>query len=460
MDAAIVAGAAIVKKEKVDVPLAKMVDAPLAKMVDVPLAKKPANATAAKATAKAKSKGNNKTPENPALQALLDQLDSTDPAADAIKLVPTKIRKAAFKACKDAMTKLDDPRLKEAYSRIETDKDRRQWLLDFALDKTGARCLGTQTTERSVSSRDGWKYQWLTESELASPTWLNSKGNTTIAIKSMVSQKHQSNDALREAGVLQYQHWYQVGAITGEQKTTIGIKAEVDLTHGEFEEVSNAMCATEGGGPLAKIRKLEPAAHAQLADQQIPLPASSSGEFRQPVPLPAPITTSESVCDEDRHEEMELSAVKVKQERHEVEKESVDVGIDNAAKAFKAEAEKKDKKDAQELLSKNARQLKALSDRITREFKVVRRIETKLTDKIPSWGRGPLEYLQQEIHIQSTASQKCFQKWIEIQTPKEHESSPAEMRMTAAELETQFNETLESWKKFTGECLTMFGSIK
>ena len=108
----------------------------------------------------------------------------------------------------------------------------------------------------------------------------------------------------------------------------------------------------------------------------------------------------------------------------------------------------------------NARQLKALSDRITREFKVVRRIETKLTDKIPSWGRGPLEYLQQEILVQSTASQKCFQKWIEIQTPKEHESSPAEMRMTAAELETQFNETLESWKKFTGECLTNFGSIK
>ena len=57
---------------------------------------------------------------------------------------------------------------------------------------------------RRATTTESEKTIWITEAELAGPSYLNSKTNAAIAIKSIVSRPHE-NVALAGAGVKQYQ---------------------------------------------------------------------------------------------------------------------------------------------------------------------------------------------------------------------------------------------------------------
>ena len=117
---------------------------------------------------------------------------------------------------------------KVSYSRCQNDKERHQWVAEYFLDPQKVKCEGATSVSRTSTTTDRAVTIWITEDELAGPTYLNSKDNAAIAVTTLVNRPHEIA-ALAAAGVKQYQ-WTIKQHVSGSAITeaaTIGASAEM-----------------------------------------------------------------------------------------------------------------------------------------------------------------------------------------------------------------------------------------
>ena len=139
------------------------------------------------------------------MQELAEALKTLNPGRDVtaedIAKVPDKsLRNRAM----SAMVRTLSPEQKTCYSQCKDDKDRHQWVAEYILDPQKVKCKGATSASRIATTTDSETTIWITEDELTGPSYLNSKPNAAIAIKSLGSRPHE-NVALAGAGVKQYQ---------------------------------------------------------------------------------------------------------------------------------------------------------------------------------------------------------------------------------------------------------------
>ena len=119
--------------------------------------------------------------------------------------------------------------------QCKNDEERYQWAAAYIVDPKKVKCHGATSVSTRVTTKFSEKTMWITEGELAGPSYLNSKTNASIAIKSIVSRPHE-NVALAGAGVKQYQ-WTlkeQTFDRSIEEAATIDCFAEMSAEQGQM----------------------------------------------------------------------------------------------------------------------------------------------------------------------------------------------------------------------------------
>ena len=72
--------------------------------------------------------------------------------------------------------KNNKPEKHNEYMELQTNQQRHEWLIEYMLDpKVGGELSGSNFTERTETARDKMVQIWLTEDELAGPSYLNSE---------------------------------------------------------------------------------------------------------------------------------------------------------------------------------------------------------------------------------------------------------------------------------------------
>jgi hypothetical protein len=178
-----------------------------------------------------------------------------DVTAEDIATVPNKaLRNRAM----NAMVRTLTPEQKYCYDHCKDDKDRHQWVAEYILDPKKVKCNGASSVSRSATTTESEKTIWITEDELAGPSYLNSKPNAASAIKSLVSRPHE-NVALAGAGVKQYQWTLKEHTFNRsiEEAATIDSFAEMSAEQGQVlrDHMSNSgNPGEESTRPLKKAR--------------------------------------------------------------------------------------------------------------------------------------------------------------------------------------------------------------
>ena len=150
---------------------------------------------------------------------------------DITKCPDKSLRNRAHNAM--ARTLSTDQRV--SYSKCANDKKRYQWVAEYMLDPKKVKCKGATSVSRRATTTESEKTIWITEAELAGPSYLNSKTNAAIAIKSIVSRPHE-NVALAGAGVKQYQWTLKEHTFDRsiEEAATIDCFAEMSAEQGQM----------------------------------------------------------------------------------------------------------------------------------------------------------------------------------------------------------------------------------
>ena len=123
---------------------------------------------------------------------------------------------------------------KISYSRCKNDKERHQWVAEYMLDPQKVKCEGATSVSRTSTTTDREVTIWITEDELAGPTYLNSKDNAALAITSLVNRPHEIA-ALAAAGVKQYQ-WTVKTHESGKsiaEGATVSASSEMTAEHAQ-----------------------------------------------------------------------------------------------------------------------------------------------------------------------------------------------------------------------------------
>ena len=79
---------------------------------------------------------------------------------------------------------------KKDYLALPSNDARREWLVGFILDPESCTCKGYNKNFAYTDDHTTAADQWLTEEQLASPVWLNSKVHAQAVIRELESRPH------------------------------------------------------------------------------------------------------------------------------------------------------------------------------------------------------------------------------------------------------------------------------
>ena len=126
------------------------------------------------------------------------------------------------------------------YKALKTDAERRDWLASFIIDSSCGSCEATASTTVSKSNVEQGEGQWVTESQLAGPLFLNDAQHATVTVKRLISRPHEDPE-LAADDVKQY--WYvketvQVGTSVNDAVTA---RTTAELSAEDYEVVRDVM---------------------------------------------------------------------------------------------------------------------------------------------------------------------------------------------------------------------------
>ena len=131
---------------------------------------------------------------------------------------------------------------KKAYKACKNDAERREWLAFYCMDPVGAINEGFNGQVNYDEQVDDKGEQWLTESQLAGPNYLNDKDHASICIKAKYfdEQPHEAK-ALADEGIKQYLFsWTIFRRKTGQRKEA-GVSSKRELSADEYKQVQEQM---------------------------------------------------------------------------------------------------------------------------------------------------------------------------------------------------------------------------
>lgn len=186
-----------------------------------------------------------------ALQSIVDagitdlaQLQITD-----LSQLPIKARQDLNNAFLYALKKVpNNPKL-EQYKQLKTDEERRQAQVDFIIDTNAAIVrTGVNSSSVTVQKRNRETTMWLTQSQLASSTWLNDEGHAKIVAEDgRNSRPYKQSAALAKAGVLEFEFTVEELDKMKTNTFTAEVRAEAPLEADQYDAVKQAMDADLNG---------------------------------------------------------------------------------------------------------------------------------------------------------------------------------------------------------------------
>ena len=158
-----------------------------------------------------------------------------------------------------------------SYSKCPSDKERHQWVAEYILDPQKVKCQGATSVSRTSTTTDKEITIWITEAELAGPSYLNNKENAKIAATDLANRPHEIK-ALAAAGIKQYQ-WTIRQHVSGRAVTeaaTVGSSCEMTAEHGKMlrDHMTNSVNPREESTrPLKKHKGMLPIEDKKKADE-------------------------------------------------------------------------------------------------------------------------------------------------------------------------------------------------
>ena len=131
------------------------------------------------------------------------------------------------------------PRVKNEYMKLGSDAARREWLAQYVLDPSLAKCSGfNRVTAFSTSSPDAMG-QWLHESQIASSAYLNDPAAAKLLCASGDLREQRPSEWPAEAaeGVTQDSFTTTVTTTSAGTKEENGVDAETELKEQELHTV-------------------------------------------------------------------------------------------------------------------------------------------------------------------------------------------------------------------------------
>ena len=185
-----------------------------------------------------------------ALQGIVDAgLDLSSIVASDLAQLPIKARQDLNNAFLYALKKLpNNPKL-EQYKQLTTDEERRQAQVDFIIDTNAAVSrTGANISSVTVQKRNRERTVWLTQSQLASSTWLNDEGHAKIVAEDgRNSRPYKQSAALASAGVLEFEFTVEELDKMKTNTFTAEVRAEAPLEAEQYDAVKQAMDAQLNG---------------------------------------------------------------------------------------------------------------------------------------------------------------------------------------------------------------------
>eukprot|EP00959_Pyramimonas_sp_CCMP1952_P283168 5919017-Pyramimonas_sp.AAC.1 len=130
--------------------------------------------------------------------------------------------------------KTNAPALYERYDK-GGDVERRQWLTRFIMDASSGGHQGKATVSVNQSTKHVADEEWLTEEQLASPLYMNSKHHASIIIHCLEERPHRMK-ALADLGVREYKYSKEIlRRVNGREEKT-EIAAVADMTEGDYRQ--------------------------------------------------------------------------------------------------------------------------------------------------------------------------------------------------------------------------------
>ena len=196
-----------------------------------------------------------------ALKASMDALGDNDKEI-AIGEAPHELRNKAFAGMRSHL-KSNNPEKFAEYMLMKNEMDRRAWLGRFLIDPEsgGAKITGSNSSYAKTDTTNLFTEVWLTESQLASPLWLNSVEDSATHCKGAKDRPHEESLSLREAGIKQYQYFYKKKETSDSKGSEAKVHVEVDLKPDEYtdvkEKIDNSVPSDPQSVPLASFQEVD-----------------------------------------------------------------------------------------------------------------------------------------------------------------------------------------------------------
>lgn len=185
-----------------------------------------------------------------ALQRLADTgLDLSSVATSDLMQLSTQQRQDLNNAFLYALKKLPSTAKLEQYKALKSDEERRQAQVDFIIDAHAASVrTGKNSSSVTVQKRVKERTLWLTQSQLASATWLNNADHAKIVAEDgRNSRPYKQSAALAKAGVLEFE--FTVEELQKMKTNTfhaeVSVEAPLEADH--YDGVKQAMDAQLNG---------------------------------------------------------------------------------------------------------------------------------------------------------------------------------------------------------------------
>lgn len=184
-----------------------------------------------------------------AVQGMQDAIvaDGQPITADSIAAQSYDKRKAAFTAFA-SMLKDSFPSQYQMYKDYKNDRDKREHLARLMVDPMEGGAIVTNNTERSVDNSTQGNEQWLHESQIAGPQFLNDARMAQVLCESGDLQDRPSElPSLAARGFKQYYFSWSLYQNTISKRQIVGASCSGSVDADQYKEVVDSMVAPING---------------------------------------------------------------------------------------------------------------------------------------------------------------------------------------------------------------------
>jgi hypothetical protein len=144
--------------------------------------------------------------------------------------------------------------VKDDYSKLKSDADRRGWLAQYIIDPQTASCSGFNKTTAFNKTSSDTEACWLHQSQIAGPNYLNDPAAAAILCASgELADRASEFASLAAKGWKQFYFSMAMVRTSTGSKDENGVQADSDLQGGEFTEVKDHI-VNSLGKPVQKKR--------------------------------------------------------------------------------------------------------------------------------------------------------------------------------------------------------------